>query len=62
MPTRGYTDNQLSEVAGLREIGMSHATSGRRLGMLVSAVSWHCLRPVPTARTRAAIPDRGASR
>lgn len=61
MPTREYTDNQLSEAAGLREIGMSHATIARRLGMLVSAVSWHCQRPVPTALTRAAIPDRRAS-
>lgn len=61
MPTRKYTDNQLSEAAGLREIGLSYAAIARRLGMSVGAVSWHCLRPVPTARTRAAITDRRAS-
>lgn len=44
MPLRKYTDEQLTEAASLREIGMSHAAIARRLGMSHGAVCWHCLR------------------
>ena len=44
MPRRKYTDEQLTDAADLREIGMSHAAIARKLNMSVGAVSWHCLR------------------
>ncbi|AUH35667.1 hypothetical protein [Paracoccus tegillarcae] len=44
MPPRKYTDDQLTEAADLREIGLSHAAIACRLDMSVGAVSWHCLR------------------
>jgi transcriptional regulator len=61
MPRRRFTQEQLDDMATMRERGWSYNRIGSKLGMSANAVSWHCLRlcaepprpsklgPIPTA-------------